>query len=65
MLFFIRLPNCWLLELILTKSKYLLIIESMTFNAKTRVFYNRAIFKQCLFKLNSFIANNFSFNGVF
>ena len=38
MLFSIRLSNGWLLELMLTKSKYLLIIELMTFNAKTRVF---------------------------
>ena len=43
MLFSIRLSNGWLLELILTTSKYLLIIELMTFNEKTRVFYNRAI----------------------
>ena len=41
-LFFIRLSNGWLLELILTTNKHLLIIELMTFNAKTRVFYNRA-----------------------
>ena len=43
MLFFIRLSHGWLLELILTTNKYLLIIELMTFNAKTRVFYNIAL----------------------
>ena len=50
MLFFIRLLNGWLLELILTTSKYLLMIELMTFNTKTRVFYNRAIIEMYVAK---------------
>ena len=57
MLFFIRLSNSRLLELILTTSKYLLIIELMTFNAKTRIFYNRALLLLLLAMLKKTLAN--------